>query len=115
MTLSPETKEYGLPEPELLDIGSDFRVNLYRKAVGNAAKELNGATGSEIKNDTYDTKNDTKNDTKMEKHKRDVLQIVRGNPFVTQQEISGNTLQLGENFFCSVKMKKPAAVSRSRL
>lgn len=24
----------------------------------------------------------------MEKHKRDVLQIVRGNPFVTQQEIS---------------------------
>ena len=86
-----EAKEYGLPEPELLDMGSDFRVNLYRKTAGNTAKELNGATGPEIKNDTNDTKNDTndtKNDTKMEKHKRDVLQIVRGNPFVTQQEIS---------------------------
>ena len=93
-----EAKEYGLPEPELLDMGSDFRVNLYRKTAGNTAKELNGATGTEIKKDTNDTKNDTndtkndtsnaKNDTKMEKHKRDVLQIVRGNPFVTQQEIS---------------------------
>lgn len=27
-----EAKEYGLCEPKLLDMGSDFRVNLYRKA-----------------------------------------------------------------------------------
>lgn len=27
-----EAKEYGLREPELIDMGSDFRVNLYRKA-----------------------------------------------------------------------------------
>ena len=27
-----EAKEYGLREPKLLDMGSDFRVNLYRKA-----------------------------------------------------------------------------------
>lgn len=27
-----EAKEYGLREPELIDLGSDFRVNLYRKA-----------------------------------------------------------------------------------
>ena len=26
-----EAKEYGLREPDLLDMGSDFRVNLYRK------------------------------------------------------------------------------------
>lgn len=27
-----EVKEYGLREPELINLGSDFRVNLYRKA-----------------------------------------------------------------------------------
>jgi len=26
-----EVKEYGLPDPELINLGSDFRVNLYRK------------------------------------------------------------------------------------
>lgn len=33
-----EAKEYGLPEPELNDLGSDFRVNLYKKI---AKKQLN--------------------------------------------------------------------------
>ena len=26
-----EAKEYGLREPELIDMGSDFQINLYRK------------------------------------------------------------------------------------
>ena len=30
-----EAKEYGLCEPELIDMGSDFRINLYRKKGDN--------------------------------------------------------------------------------
>jgi predicted HTH transcriptional regulator len=38
-----EAKEYGLREPELIDMGSDFRVNLYRKTV---AVDQNGVIDS---------------------------------------------------------------------
>lgn len=31
-----ECKEYGLPEPELIDFDGDFRVNMYRKVKGNS-------------------------------------------------------------------------------
>lgn len=31
--LFQEAREYGLREPDLIDLGSDFRVNLYRKSV----------------------------------------------------------------------------------
>ena len=34
-----EAKEYGLREPELIDMGSDFRINLYRK---DAVTDQNG-------------------------------------------------------------------------
>ncbi|MEG0959974.1 MAG: ATP-binding protein [Erysipelotrichaceae bacterium] len=38
-----EAKEYGLTEPELLDMGSDFRVNIYRKS---AVIDQNGVINS---------------------------------------------------------------------
>ena len=50
-----EAKEYGLREPELIDMGSDFRINLYRK---DAAIDQNGVIDPKERdtNDTNDTK-----------------------------------------------------------
>lgn len=66
-----EAKEYGLHEPELIDMGSDFRVNLYRKTV---AVDQNGVIDPK-KNDTNDT-----NDTIA-------LSLIRENPSITQKEM----------------------------
>ena len=55
-----EAKEYGLREPELIDMGSDFRINLYRK---KAITDQNGVVDPRG-HDTNDTKVDT-NDTKL--------------------------------------------------
>lgn len=81
-----EAKEYGLREPELIDMGSDFRINLYRKA---AATDQNGvidpkAYGTKVSNNgaKLDT-NDTKADTNAEM----IMRILRNNPKVTQREV----------------------------
>ena len=76
-----EAEEYGLREPELIDMGSDFRINLYRKIVQT---DRNGVIDPKTL-DTYDT-NDTEtapNDTIVES----VLRIIRDDPEVTQKDI----------------------------
>ena len=76
-----EAKEYGLREPELIDMGSDFRINLYRK---KAAVDQNGVIDPKER-DTDDT-NDTKvepNDTNEEA----ILRILRTNPKATQKDV----------------------------
>lgn len=99
-----EAKEYGLREPELLDLGSDFRINLYRK---ESHTDLNGVIVPKKNmenNGKYGTKNDTKtgpgdtnpepNDTKVDTktdagdtNEEDVLMILRKAPEATQREI----------------------------
>mgnify|MGYP000532679971 CR=1 FL=1 len=76
-----EAKEYGLREPELIDMGSDFRINLYRK---DAATDQNGVIDPKER-DTDDT-NDTKvepNDTNEEA----ILRILQSNPKATQKDV----------------------------
>jgi predicted HTH transcriptional regulator len=76
-----EAKEYGLREPELIDMGSDFRINLYRK---KATIDQNGVIDPKER-DTDDT-NDTKvesNDTNEEA----ILRILRTNPKATQKDV----------------------------
>ena len=73
-----EAEEYGLCEPELIDMGSDFRINLYRKTVQT---DRNGVIDPKA-SDTNDTKVDT-NDTIEES----VLRIIRDDPGVTQKDI----------------------------
>lgn len=73
-----EAKEHGLREPELIDMGSDFRVNLYRKS---AAVDQNGVIDPKA-NDTNDTKNDT-NDT----NETIAIRLIRENPAITQKEL----------------------------
>ena len=74
-----EAKEYGLREPELIDMGSDFRINLYRK---DAATDQNGV---------IDPKDRDTNDTKVEPidpNEEAVLSIILKNPEATQGAIA---------------------------
>ena len=73
-----EAKEYGLREPELIDMGSDFRINLYRK---DAATDQNGVIDPKER-DTNDTKVEP-NDTNEEA----ILRILRTDPKATQKDI----------------------------
>ena len=73
-----EAQEYGLREPELIDMGSDFRINLYRKSLRT---DQNGV----IDPKEYDT-----NDTNIEPddtNEQTVLKIIEDNPAVAQKEI----------------------------
>ena len=74
-----EAKEYGLREPELIDMGSDFRINLYRK---KAAIDQNGVIDPKER-DTNDTKVES-NDTNEEA----ILSIILKNPQATQGAIA---------------------------
>ena len=73
-----EAKEYGLREPELIDMGSDFRINLYRK---DATTDRNGVIDPKER-DTNDTKVEP-NDTNEEA----ILRILRTDPKATQKDI----------------------------
>ena len=66
-----EAKEYGLREPELINMGSDFRINLYRK---DAATDQNGV---------IDPKERDTNDTNEEA----ILRILRTDPKATQKDV----------------------------
>ena len=90
-----EAKEYGLREPELIDMGSDFRINLYRK---KAITDQNGVVDprerdtNDTKADTNDTKADT-NDTKADTddindtYEKAILDIIQNDSSVTQKNI----------------------------
>ena len=77
------TKEYGLREPELIDIGSIFRINLYRK---EAAIDQNGVI------DPKERDIDDTNDTKVEPidtNEEAILRILRTDPKATQKDVVG--------------------------
>lgn len=89
-----EAKEYGLREPELIDMGSDFRVNLYRKAadvdangVINPKNSSNNATNSatDATNGATDATNSLTEDEKK------VIEAIRTKSDATQKEMQAMT------------------------
>ncbi|MDD3350278.1 MAG: ATP-binding protein [Eubacteriales bacterium] len=74
-----ESKEYGLPEPEFIDLDGDFRVSIYRQL-----PEKDWAHADDT-NDTNDDTNDT-NDAFPEKH-IEILRFIRENPAIRQAEL----------------------------
>ena len=110
-----EAKEYGLPEPELMDLGSDFRVNLYRRkfdtdrygiknpTVQNHVNETNFSTI-----DTIDTIRET-NDIDKEK----VTALIQANPTITQMKLQKETgLSLSTVKRVMAELKKSGKVVR---
>lgn len=88
-----EAKEYGLREPELIDMGSDFRVNVFRK---EAKVDQNGVIHPKSVEITYDTNgtnyiiNDSNFDTNDINDTDQmilVLQLIKENPSITQKEM----------------------------
>ena len=84
-----EAEEYGLREPELIDMDSDFRINLYRK---KAAVDQNGVINPKRRDteiDTNDTKIDTNDteinidDIKMSLNEKAILSTLQRNPKAT--------------------------------
>ena len=80
-----EARAYGLPEPELIDLDSDFRVNLYRRTmefdqhgVVDPTQDATQATQDSVK---------TTQATLSEEDKA-VLDLIRKNPSMTQKVIA---------------------------
>ncbi|MEG1931087.1 MAG: ATP-binding protein, partial [Anaerovorax sp.] len=82
-----ETREYGLREPELIDMGSDFRVNLYRKV---ADVDANGVINPKkiATNATNSATNATDSLTEDEKK---VIEAIRTKADATQKEMQTMT------------------------
>lgn len=72
-----ECKEYGLPEPELIDFDGDFRVNMYRKVTGEfGVNDKTTQTTQTIQSDAL----------KLSEDDKAILGIVHEKPTMTQKE-----------------------------
>ena len=104
-----EAKEYGLPEPELLNRGSDFRINLFRNTKQIAINKTNstdgtnpGTNGTKLGTDgtnlgtngtkpgTIGTDSDKLNNNYFSETEK-IIAAIRQNPSVTQQEMHQKT------------------------
>lgn len=102
-----ECKEYGLPEPELIDFEGDFRVNMYRRT-----KETFGVSNGTTQ--TTQTHQTTQNGTvKLSEEDKTILAIVHDKPTFTQKEYA---LELGWTVdrvkYYLRKMKSQQMISR---
>lgn len=85
-----ETKAYGLQEPELQDMGSDFRINLYRKEL---TTDFYGVIDPLGTNGTKDGTNGT-NDTgavKKWEYEEKLIALIQENDKITQKQMSKKT------------------------
>ena len=83
-------KEYGLREPELIDMDSDFRINPYRK---KSAIDQNGVIEPKER-DTIDTKvgtNGTDTEHKSDVNDKAIMQVIRDKPKIMQKDICAKT------------------------
>ena len=105
-----EAKEYGLPEPELMDFGTSFRISIYRKdaetdvygvvghATENATKNATeSATDATDATDAPDNATNGREEDQINRQKKysknelTLLHYVKGNPTATQKEVSDGT------------------------
>lgn len=112
-----EAKHYGLREPELLDMGSDFRINLYRRkpvtdAYGVIAPQLTGVR----ENRCYAIKSEKRaafvSSTELSNEEK-LLLLIRANESVTQIQMSDYTgLSLRTIKRMTVKLQKEEKIVR---
>lgn len=91
-----EAKAYGLPEPELIDLDSDFRVNFYRRTMEfdqhgvvdptQNTTQTTESTTQATQGTTQATQDDTKTTpTDLSEEDKAVLDLIRKNPSMTQK------------------------------
>ena len=109
-----EAQEYGLREPELIDLGSDFRVNLYRTKTEvdqYGVVETKNKTGvNESNPDTNGTNPDTNlNSVDIEQ----IFCLIQLNPKIRQKEITEKTgISLSTVKRIMAKLQKEGKIKR---
>lgn len=85
-----ETKAYGLQEPELQDMGSDFRINLYRKEL---TTDFYGVIDPLGTNGTKDGTNGTNGTGAVKKweYEEKLIALIQENDKITQKQMSKKT------------------------
>ncbi len=72
-------KEYGIREPELLEIGDSFRVNLYRPSY---SEDYKGSLKSSLKSSPKGSLKDSSSTQQK------IMELLRKNPSITQAEMA---------------------------
>ncbi len=87
-----ECREYGLPEPKLIDFDGDFRVNLYRKPQALESQNTTQATTQATQGTTQATQATTQarmlDSMRFTADDKALLTILLYNPKLTQREIA---------------------------
>lgn len=79
-----ECRDYGLPDPELIDFDGDFRVNMYRNNTNKASNES-------INESTNESTNESINESISESLNSDeavIMAIIKSNPQISQKEMA---------------------------
>ena len=75
-----ECRDYGLPDPELIDFDGDFRVNMYRNNTNKASNEsINESTNESINESISESLN---SDEAV------IMAIIKSNPQISQKEMA---------------------------
>lgn len=82
-----EAKAYGLPEPELIDLDSDFRVNIYRRTMEYDECGVIEPTQATTQGTTQATTQVFVKVVHTEEDKR-VMALIKANPYMTQKEMA---------------------------
>ena len=89
-----EAEEYGLREPELIDMAGDFRINLYRK---DAVTDQNGVIDPKMvdtngtRSGTNGTRSGINSERDLNANEKTILQVLKINPRITQKDICTKT------------------------
>lgn len=76
-------REYGIREPELLEIGDSFRVNLYRPSYGETPKS---SSKSSLKSSSKGSPKSSSKDLNSTQQK--IVELIQENPKITQAEMA---------------------------
>jgi len=81
-----EFKEYGLREPELIDLDGDFRVNFYRNMESHSLAEATQTTQSTTQ--TTQSTTQTTQSIQLTAQDKQVLRIISVQPTITQPNLA---------------------------
>ena len=123
--LMKSMKEYGLLEPEFIDMEIGFRINLYRmkeaehvnfqqeKNIAQTNQDTNQATGQTNQDTNQATGQTNQEEILLGKEERLLVQIMRENPMITQKEMSRQLdWSLGKVKYYITKLKNNQILKR---
>ena len=86
-----ECREYGLPDPELIDFDGDFRVNMYRNTAIDYSPRVNDRVNDKVNDRVNDKVNDRVNEIEEK-----ILKFIDNDPAITITQLSME-LELSRN------------------